>query len=194
MTCLTKSLFLRDYWTKSGGVFAGIWMQIISSRLSFVILTHFQINLQFWKILLKVRSYFFLTIGSIDQFGFKSMASAIPGGLPRQTKDDAMPQAYTCSWTKAVHSLKYSSFVMLLEAPQIWRMKRYNVLETELVYKSDSETKCRQNTVVKEYSINCISHEHDSLFMFYCNSFPEKLWRLETLSWLVWTFARGLRE
>ena len=23
---------------------------------------------------------------------------------------------------------------MLLEAPQIWRMKRYNVLETELVY------------------------------------------------------------
>ena len=24
---------------------------------------------------------------------------------------------------------------MLLEAPQIWRMKRYNVLETELVYK-----------------------------------------------------------
>ena len=70
----------------------------------------------------------------IDQFGFKSMASAIPGGLPRQTKDDAMPQAYTCSWTKAVHSLKYSSFVMLLEAPQIWRMKRYNVLETELVY------------------------------------------------------------
>ena len=33
----------------------------------------------------------------IDQFGFKSMASAIPGGLPRQTKDDAMPQAYTCS-------------------------------------------------------------------------------------------------
>ena len=71
----------------------------------------------------------------IDQFGFKSMASAIPGGLPRQTKDDAMPQAYTCSWTKAVHSLKYSSFVMLLEAPQIWRMKRYNVLETELVYR-----------------------------------------------------------
>ena len=56
--------------------------------------------------------------------------------VPRQTKDDAMPQAYTCSWTKAVHSLKYSSFVMLLEAPQIWRMKRYNVLETELVYTS----------------------------------------------------------
>ena len=76
-----------------------------------------------------------LGLGSIDQFGFKSMASAIPGGLPRQTKDDAMPQAYTCSWTKAVHSLKYSSFVMLLEAPQIWRMKRYNVLETELVYR-----------------------------------------------------------
>ena len=25
---------------------------------------------------------------------------------------------------------------MLLEAPQIWRMKRYNVLETELVYKT----------------------------------------------------------
>ena len=45
-----------------------------------------------------------------------------------------MTQAYTCSWTKAVHSLKNSSFVMLLEAPQIWRMKRYNVLETELVY------------------------------------------------------------
>ena len=77
---------------------------------------------------------FTMTFWTIDQFGFKSMASAIPGGLPRQTKDDAMPQAYTCSWTKAVHSLKYSSFVMLLEAPQIWRMKRYNVLETELVY------------------------------------------------------------
>ena len=28
-----------------------------------------------------------------------------------------------------------SSFVMLLEAPQVWRMKRYNVLETELVYR-----------------------------------------------------------
>ena len=77
---------------------------------------------------------------TIDQFGFKSMASAIPGGLPRQTKDDAMPQAYTCSWTKAVHSLKYSSFVMLLEAPQIWRMKRYNVLETELVYTAGCHT------------------------------------------------------
>ena len=36
-------------------------------------------------------------VRGIDQFGFKSMASAIPGGLPRQTKDDAMPQAYTCS-------------------------------------------------------------------------------------------------
>ena len=28
-----------------------------------------------------------------------------------------MTQVYTCSWTKAGHSLKYSSFVMLLEAP-----------------------------------------------------------------------------
>ena len=33
------------------------------------------------------------------------------------TKYDAMAQAYTCSWTKAVRSLKYPSFVMLLEAP-----------------------------------------------------------------------------
>ena len=30
---------------------------------------------------------------------------------------------------------------MLLEAPQIWRMKRYNVLETELVYK-DAQGAC----------------------------------------------------
>ena len=45
-----------------------------------------------------------------------------------------MTQVYTCSWTKAGHSLKYSSFVMLLEAPQVWRTKRYYVLETELVY------------------------------------------------------------
>ena len=29
---------------------------------------------------------------------------------------------------------------MLLEAPQIWRMKRYNVLETELVYSAFSES------------------------------------------------------
>ena len=52
------------------------------------------------------------------------------------TKDDVMIQAYTCSWTKAVHtcSFKYLSFVMLLEVPQVLRTKRYNVLETELVY------------------------------------------------------------
>ena len=80
---------------------------------------------------------------SIDQFGFKNVAAAILGGggggaSKSMTKDDAMTQAYTCSWTKAGHSLKYSSFVMLLEAapppPKVWRTKRNNILETELVY------------------------------------------------------------
>ena len=42
-----------------------------------------------------------------------------------------MTQTYTCSWTKVGHSLKYSSFVMLLEAPQAWRTKRYEILETD---------------------------------------------------------------
>ena len=41
MTCLTKSLFLRDYWTKLDGVFAE--MQIINYSLIF--LKHIQINL-----------------------------------------------------------------------------------------------------------------------------------------------------
>ena len=40
------------------------------------------------------------------------------GASKTMTKDDAMTQVYTCSWTKAGHSLKYSSFVMLLEAPR----------------------------------------------------------------------------
>ena len=39
------------------------------------------------------------------------------GASKRMTTDDAMTQVHTCSWTKAGHSLKYSSFVMLLEAP-----------------------------------------------------------------------------
>ena len=62
------------------------------------------------------------------------------GGFHRQTKDDAiLPQAYTCYMnSKAVHSCEGMTYINLLscslEAPQIWRMKRYNVLETELVY------------------------------------------------------------
>ena len=40
------------------------------------------------------------------------------GGFQEQTKDDAMTQAYTCSWTKVGHSLKYSSFVMLWKPPR----------------------------------------------------------------------------
>ena len=55
------------------------------------------------------------------------------GASKSMTKDDAMIQVYTCSWTKAGHSLKYSSFIMLLEAPQVWRTNWYNVLETEFV-------------------------------------------------------------
>ena len=47
------------------------------------------------------------------------------GGFQEHDKDDAMTQVYTCSWTKAGHSLKYSSFVMLLEVPQVWRTKWY---------------------------------------------------------------------
>ena len=31
---------------------------------------------------------------------------------------------------------------MLLEAPQIWRMKRYNDLETELVYRNPVDSLC----------------------------------------------------
>ena len=50
------------------------------------------------------------------------------------TKDDAMTQVYTCSWTESVHSLKCSSFIMLLDGPWIQRTKRYNFLETGLVY------------------------------------------------------------
>ena len=46
------------------------------------------------------------------------------------TKDDAMTQVYTCSWTKAVHSLKYSSFFMLLEAPRYGR-------RSDIEYRSD---------------------------------------------------------
>ena len=42
---------------------------------------------------------------------------------------------YTCSWTiKVAYSLKSPSFVMLLDAPKVWRMKRYNVLETGSVF------------------------------------------------------------
>ena len=49
MTWLIKILiFLRDYWTKSDGVFAE--MQIISYN--FIILKHIQINSQFRKILM----------------------------------------------------------------------------------------------------------------------------------------------
>ena len=62
MTCLIKSLFLPDYWTKSDVFFAE--MQIISYK--FIILKHIQINLQFQKILmLKVRLYFFLGQSSL---------------------------------------------------------------------------------------------------------------------------------
>ena len=68
MTCLIKSLFLRDYWTKSDGVFAE--MQIISHN--FITLKHIQINSQFRKILmLKVWLQFFggtICIGSIIKY------------------------------------------------------------------------------------------------------------------------------
>ena len=61
----------------------------------------------------------------IDQSGFKNILSSRPpyrggggGGASKSiTQDDAMTQVYICSWTKAIHSLKYSSFVMLLETP-----------------------------------------------------------------------------
>ena len=50
-----KSIFLRDYGTKSDGVFAE--MPIISY--SRIILKQIQIDLQFWNLLmLKVRLYF----------------------------------------------------------------------------------------------------------------------------------------
>ena len=61
MTNITKSIFFRDYWTKSDGVCAEI--QIISY--SFIILKHIQVDLQIWKLLiLKVRLYFFLGGGT----------------------------------------------------------------------------------------------------------------------------------
>ena len=64
---LQKSIFFRDYWTKSDEIFAE--MQIISHISIF--LKHIQVNSQFWKLLmLKVRLYFLVgwgggTIGSI---------------------------------------------------------------------------------------------------------------------------------
>ena len=63
------------------------------------------------------------------------------------TKDDAMTQVYTCSWTKAVHvmySSKNSSVVRLLEGPPPpppgMGDEAYNVLETRLVIYIQHET------------------------------------------------------
>ena len=59
---LQKSLFIRDYWTKSDWVLA--MMLIIICRPSFIILKHIQINLQFRKLLmLKVRLSFVILGG-----------------------------------------------------------------------------------------------------------------------------------
>ena len=65
MAYLTKHLnFVRDYWTKSYGVFSDI--QIIID--SFIILNYIQINWQFWKLLvLKVRLHFFFLGGGGDK-------------------------------------------------------------------------------------------------------------------------------
>ena len=62
------------------------------------------------------------------------MASAIHWGLPSAWQK--MMQWPRCTPVPELkqNSLKYSSFVMLLEAPQVWRTKWYHILETEMVY------------------------------------------------------------
>ena len=72
----------------------------------------------------------------IDQFPFENIISPRPPYLRGFQEHDkrqvfetktALVQEQVYAWVIA------SSFVKLLEAPQVWRMKRYNVLETELV-------------------------------------------------------------
>ena len=58
------------------------------------------------------------------------------GASKSMTKDvylklcTALVEKQVFTWVTA------SSFVMLLEASQVWRMKRYNVLKAELVYRT----------------------------------------------------------